>query len=309
MTMKSFYDLETVCENRFASIRDWWHVWTPESYELLFTNDDDFKSAMFIIGFVVASFPGVRLITFQIMSNHLHFTITGEERQVDECLRRIRYYLGRYFDKTGRKGILNKLDCNYRKIMDLQEARNVIVYNNRNGYVVHPEHSPFSYPWGANSYYYSPFAWKYYNEKRRSFTVRERRSFIHSHEADAVDSVMSLDGCPAPPSFCDIPLGESLFRDASHYFYLISKNIESQKDIAKSIGESVFYTDDELYRMVSVTCKDKYGQSSPSLIPGDAKIEIAKVMHYDYNASQKQICRMLKLSPSVLVQSGLMQGR
>lgn len=307
--MKNFYDLEMVCENRFASAPGWWHLWTPESYEILFTNDDDYKAGMFVIGFVMVTNPSVSLVTFQIMSNHLHLTMTGLEHQISESFNLIRFYLSKYFGKTGRKGILDKLNCNYRSIQSLPEARNVVVYNNRNGYVVHPEYSPFTFPWGANSFYFSPLAWKYYNECKRPITVRERRSIIHSHDADTVDSIMELDGCAAAPSFCDIRLGESLFRDASHYFNHISKNIESQKDIAKAIGESVFYTDDELYRMVSVTCKDKYGQLSPTLIPGEAKIEMAKLMRFDYNASEKQICRMLKLSPSVLAQVGVIKGK
>ncbi|MBO4670261.1 MAG: hypothetical protein J5640_00240 [Bacteroidales bacterium] len=198
---------------------------------------------------------------------------------------------------------MKKLECKYRAIMTLPEARNVVVYNNRNGFIVHPEFSPFSYPWGANSFYFSPMAMKYYEKCKRPFTVRERRSILHSHLADVVDNVMALDGFAAPPSFCALALGEGLFRDASHYFNMISRSIEGQKDIAKTIGESIFYTDDELYRIISASCKERFGQSSPSLIPGEAKIEMAKVLRFDYNASDKQICRMLRISPSVLAQT------
>lgn len=40
--------------------------------------------------------------------------------------------------------------------------------------------------------------------------------------------------------------------------------------------------------------------TSPGLLPKDAKIEIAKTLHYDYNADNKKIARMLKLDIHIL---------
>lgn len=98
--------------------------------------------------------------------------------------------------------------------------------------------------------------------------------------------------------------GEGLFRDAVHYFYLLGKNIESNKEIAKEIakeiGESVAYTEDELYAAVCKKCRNEYGTANPTQIPADAKIAMAKVMRYEYNATQKQIQRMLRLDQGIL---------
>lgn len=63
--MNNFYELEQRCSDCFASASNWWHLWTPESFEIIFQNDDDYKAAMFIIGFVVVSLPSVQLVTFQ----------------------------------------------------------------------------------------------------------------------------------------------------------------------------------------------------------------------------------------------------
>ena len=37
-----------------------------------------------------------------------------------------------------------------------------------------------------------------------------------------------------------------------------------------------------------------------ALLPKDAKLEIAKILHYDYNAGNKQIQRMLSLDTLVV---------
>lgn len=90
-----------------------------------------------------------------------------------------------------------------------------------------------------------------------------------------------------------IRAGEQLFRDARHYFSKISRNVEAFSGIARSIGESLFYTDDDLYSLVVAFCQKNYGLKSPKLINADAKITLAKKLHFEYNSSNKQICRIL----------------
>ena len=81
---------------------------------------------------------------------------------------------------------------------------------------------------------------------------------------------------------------------------MLGKNIECNKEIAKEIGESISYTEEELYSAIGIRCKQEFGTANPSQIPAQAKIEMAKVMRYEYNASIKQIHRMLRLENDVL---------
>lgn len=300
LIMKNFYDIENACLINLSNAGECWHMWTSDSFPIIFTNVDDFKAGMFIVGFALSLLPGLRLLTFELMSNHMHFTLAGSEAKCLEFFRLLVFYLARNFKGKGRTINFSGLDCRLRRLETIQDVRNVITYNNRNGYIVHPEHSPYSFPWGANSYYYMPYALKYYSECKQRIPVRARRDIIHSHDADHADGILAVDGCACPLSYCDISSGERMFRGAAHYFQEISRNIEGQKAIAKEIGESIFYTDDELFRIVSAMCRDKYGQAAPSLIPGSAKMEIAKYMHYEYNSNNKQICRMLKINDTVI---------
>ena len=45
-----------------------------------------------------------------------------------------------------------------------------------------------------------------------------------------------IDGHICPLSFCSIQSGMDMFRDAHHYFYLISKNIEANAELSVEIG-------------------------------------------------------------------------
>lgn len=91
-----------------------------------------------------------------------------------------------------------------------------------------------------------------------------------------------------------------MFRDASHYFYKLGKSIETDKEIAKEIGENIFYTDDELFSAISTLCRNRYDNGNLTTLSTNEKIETAKTMYYDYNATLKRIQRMLRLSGSVL---------
>lgn len=99
--------------------------------------------------------------------------------------------------------------------------------------------------------------------------------------------------------FCDISEGESMFSSQRQYMYLLTRNTESSRDIAREIGETIALSDYELYSVVAKMSKEMFGESSGILSP-EQRMGIAKKIRYDYNAGNKQICRILKLSPSVV---------
>lgn len=288
--MMNFKDLERLCRSRFGQIGRIWHLWTPEDFGIIFSDDASFMVGMNIIGICAALFPDIKILTFELMSNHLHITAAGEEARILAMFNLIRRFLSRSLKRD-----LSKWSCELRQIVDLVDARNVISYNNRNGFLADQNESPFSYRWGANSFYFNREAKSRYVESCSVFTFNERRRTIRSHKADRITWLKKVDGFVSPMSYCAIEMGESLFRNASDYFYEVSKNIESMKTIASEIGERVFYTDNELFSVVLKKAHDKYGDLKPSQLPVEDKIEIAKQLHYEYNAGNKQIQRMLSL--------------
>ena len=126
------------------------------------------------------------------------------------------------------------------------------------------------------------------------------RQLFHTHFFDGLVGTPFMDGVIPPPAFCDIPTAESLFRNAHHYFSLVSKGVEEMKGIADQIGESIFYSDDDLFSAVCKISRDQFGHDRPSTLPAQAKLEVARRMHYDYNAGARQISRILKIDISAL---------
>jgi len=299
-TMRNYTTKEAECQRTFSNIGTCYHLWTPENFEIIFRNDSDFHAGMGIIAIASKCFSDITVITFELMTNHLHIVAAGEEFRIREMFKYIKKCLKRLAEGSGRLINWDLFIPGIRQLDTLADVRNVLIYDNRNGYLVHDNFTPFSYPWGANGCYFNPDAKKRYAESSVFSTIKNRRAVSHSHISDEIQGLKMLDGYFSPFSFCNIEIGEKLFRDAAQYFYLLGRNIEQNKEIAKEIGESISYADDELYGAISVKCRSEYGIASPSQIPAEAKIRIAKLMHIDYHASLKQIQRILRLEASVL---------
>lgn len=306
--MLSFNERESLCESRFQKIGECWHFWTSDNHPIIFTSQEDFAAGMTIMAIVARLVPEVKLLTFELMSNHIHMVLVGSETESEHFFTLFKKLLSNYFrggrysekrSQLGRVIDLSKFLCSKRKIESLTELRNVIVYDNRNGYIVSPDETPFSYPWGANRYYFNPDAKQLAEDTPEILTLKERIAVIRSHVADKIDPLIKVHGYACPMDFCDIPAGEGMFRDASHYFYSISKNIENHASVAREIMEKVFYTDDELFGAIHSQSLRLYKKRISELDKNE-KLELARSMHFDYNASNKQVARILKLPIGVV---------
>lgn len=300
--MRNFSDTEFDCNVVFDNSGPFWHIYTPEDNPIIFSNSSEFMEGMNIVGICAKLCTQVSILTFELMSNHMHYTVAGAEDDVNSFYSVLKHCITNWLEGKGRISNTNNWTSPPRRIKDLNDLRNVIAYNNRNGFLVSPEHTPFSYPWGANRYFFNPEAkLRFSRSSEKSFmSMRARRQLIHSHIVDCVTGPVLMDGYACPLDFCDVAAAEKLFRNASHYLSLITRNVESQKAIAAEIGERVFYNDDELFKVVCSLTKKVSSQSSPAVLSKEEKLSIANTLHHDYNASNKQISRMLRLDISIV---------
>jgi hypothetical protein len=302
----------SACETAFRQGGPFWHLYTDGGkMEIVFARPEDFIFGITLLGICSAAFPACRILTFALMSNHIHLILAGPEQDVRAFFDLFRRRLQRYLSSEKRYCTLDRFDPELYRIPDVRGLRNEIVYVNRNGYVVHPDCTPFSYWWSAGIFYFNPLAWMLPSQPFASLTLRERRTMCHCREAELPAKYQVFAGFDPrqgsdrstlllASSFCAIREGEGYFRDAHQYFQRLGRNLEADSEVARRLGDRIFLTDDELYGAVCALCSRDYGQANPHLISGGQKVEMAKRMHFEYNASNKQILRILKLEPSVV---------
>lgn len=297
MIKKTFYSREQECSDLFYSFGRVYNAATPENHPLVFKTDEDFCAGMSILAVCAKMFPHIRIFAFQLMSNHVHFVVAGDETGIQEFFAYFKERLGKHF---GGQVDLSQFQLKLFLISDLQYFRNAIVYANRNGFVVNDNVTPFSYPWGTSPYFFQPLLVRLARSSAKPIGNADLRRLMHTHAADNHKDALVLDGHILPTEFCHISEAEQCFRDAKQYFYLISKNVESYPEIARSIGESIFLTDNDLYLAAIKISKEHFGSGEINTLPANQKIELARRLHYDYNATDKQLNRLLKLDFDIL---------
>ena len=298
----TFSQKESLCENTFMANGPFWHLCTPgQLTEIICETDADYAMCCSIIG-IAAAVCGVRVIAFEVMSNHIHVVLAGPESSCNAFFKYFKEKLQRYYSQSGRFKNWDAFTHQLIPITSLEMMRTEVVYVNRNGYVVFDLYTPFSYPWGSSNLYFNPMVELVPSTDFNSLTYREKRVVCGGRILELPASYKVTGPYLMPSSFCSYKLGEAMFRDAHQYFAAISKNVESYSEIAKRLGDTVFLTDDEMFSTLQHICKKEFNDPRPTMLPNEARIELAKRMKREYNASAGQIQRMLRLSPAVIAE-------
>ena len=277
--------------------RQIWHLCTPgESSGILFRSEEDYIYGMNMVGISTAKFwDKVGIFTFQLMSNHLHFVIEGKLNDVELFFNDLKLRLRRYLLKQERGYDINRISHSLIPVKDESYLKNLIAYVNRNGYLVNKNMTQFSYPWGANRYFFFPLGEIEPKTFLNKVANRTKMDMFHTREINFPENFYLTRGYISPNCYCKIGQAQELFINAHQYSSLVSRRVESFKDIAADIGDTITYTDEEMYVAVFQLIKKQFDKSGIQSLTKTEKLMVAKIMHYEYNSSNKQICRILKL--------------
>lgn len=288
--MATFGEKERYCQTSFNSGGPYWHLYTSgKNTGLIFKTKEDYVYAMNVMAQVALIFPKLHIVTFAIMDNHVHILISGPQDEV------IRFF--NFFRKKLTRGLNDGLPKTFipflKEITDLKMIRNEIAYINRNGYTPNPAYTPFSYPWGANVYYYNC---SFSGNIIGSLTFREVRKLLKSRALNIPPEWQIFDGYIMPISYCAIKFGMAMFRDAHHYFKAISKDVEAYHGVAEEIGDGEYLSDEEVFDIVQKILRENYNGVQIGKISKAQKEDVARTLHYECHSSNGQISRLLYMS-------------
>lgn len=287
--MNNFTELERRCQATFLSCPEAYHAYTSgKEMPIVFTTTDELAFVMNAVAFAAFTHAhSIKIVTFAVMNNHFHFVALGARSGIEAFFLCLIKKIRRYIPAAG------DMKLSFKAITDLAGMRNNIVYTNRNGYVANPDHTPFSYPWGAGKYYFNAIQ---ANQTYNDISFDQKRSMLKGRVTRFPDDWRVTDGYISPESFCIIDLGMAMFRDAHQYFASISKNVEAYSGMAMKLDDGEFLTDQELYAQIVKMVREKYHLTSLRELSRAQRLDLARTLHYDYRSSNGQIRRMLGLS-------------
>lgn len=299
---RTFVESEKQCENSFIENGPFWHLTTPgTNQEIIFTTTEELRQGITFAAMCAAT-RNIRIIAFELMSNHVHFIVSGSKEECLSFFNQFKSKLKRYFTSRHRYLSMNHFNVNDGPIPigDLTTLRNEIVYVHRNQYVVNTMITPYSDLWGTGYLYFCPLGFELSGEQFNGLTVRQQKAMLKGRTFKMPDNYYCRDGYIQPASFCFIREGEQYFRNAHHYFTSLLKSYEAYSETAKRLGDAVSITDDEMYFAVSAMCSKDYNISVPYTLSPKDKMDVARKMKSDYCASPQQIKRILKLDNSII---------
>ena len=299
--MLTFAEKERECERIFEKSGPFWHLYTDgRVMEDFLCTEEDFKTAMTALAVAAVLFKKVRIITFELMSNHIHMILNGEAEDCLELFERFKARLRRILKTNGRIINWDAFKADILPIETLNALRNEIIYANRNAFVANPQFTPFNYPWGGGCAFFQPYFNRLPAISLRELGFNKARELTHFREIRLIEDLKFFGDIVFIPSFCRTDIGESMFRDARSYFNSLTRNAEAFSQIAQRLKDSVFLTDEEMYATATMYAEKTYGNRQLSLLNPEQKIQLSKELHFKYNASNQQIRRLLKLDISIL---------
>lgn len=298
--MKPFGDLERKCEATFANGGPFWHAYTSgKDTPLLFPDESALSYSMNIIAQAAFMHPDIVIVAFEVMNNHFHFVLSSEKESINSFWRYIHRRLKRSFPEIACTTL------SIKAIDNLNSLRNNIAYTHRNGYVANPSYTPFNYPWGTGRYYFMDCPVCFPITRLRYDDLRSLLRCRTPHLPD--DCQMTSFGMEqsgstppgmyvAPSSYCAIKFGMAMFRNAHHYYSVVSKNVEAYCDVAAGIGDEEFLTDSELFAQLSAILRESYQGASLKVLSKSQKLDLARKLRHTFRSSNSQIRRMLGLT-------------
>ena len=303
MGMLTFNERERVCQRVFDENGPFWHLYTDgTAMQNIFCNDEEMKKGMMVLAVTAVLFGKVKIITFELMSNHVHLILSGNHDDCIEFFARFKQRLKWVFRSIGRVVDWDSFQADIIRIESLRSLRNEIIYVNRNAYLVNPDYTPFNYPWGGGWAYFSPVIRNLPVKTVKEIGFNRSRELTQCRDVAKLHQLTFVNDVVFIPSFCHIDIGEALFHDARTYFYSLTRNVEAFSEIASRLKDKVYMTQDELYSVAGDIAAREFNTRQLTLLPPEQKIWLAKELHFKYNATSQQLRRILNLDLAVLSQ-------
>ena len=209
--MSTYREKENYCLRSFGENGPYWHLCTSgKETPLMFRSHDDFVFAMNVVAQMALEYQDVRILTFEIMGNHIHILAEGQSERLLTAFSFIKKRLSRGMKSGFPDGLPEGFSPTLKEIADIDAIRNTIVYINRNGFVSNHNYTPYSYPWGAGPYFFG-----YMLETTSTFhdvTTKQGRSMFRGRIPEIPDNWPVVDGYVLPISYCAIKFAKALFR-------------------------------------------------------------------------------------------------
>ena len=243
----------------------------------------------------------VQILCFCLMSNHFHFVLKGTYAECYAFMSEFKRICAmRMRESQGVVCGLKDVELRFDLLETEEYLENAIAYVLRNPLAARIIMMPYFYEWSSCQAYFRG------NNNVRgtrlgSLSVRKRRNILRSKHVDVPDDyLLSDEGCIYPSCYVAIDEVERIFRHPSRLMVALAKKVENEFEVAAGASRLISMSDSELMTNVLELIRNEYGVQSVAQLSADDRLRLCHLMRRNFNASVKQIARVLHLSQSVV---------
>ncbi len=287
---------------------------------LWFRDDDDFATGMNYMAIQAALVPEVVVLAFILMSNHVHFVLSGTRQEVETFVNsfkgRYSHYLSGKYDITEflRR---NKLDIKEISEVEAEALERTIAYVQMNCVAASICLYPGQYPWGTGSTFFQT-EWTGMptgsgapqsagsgfrlaaNKHRllRDLSGRERIRLMHSRAALKLPGewLLSERGFVLPESYVDVNHVESVFRSPKRMQYFLNSSSKARKRLEAEDERLPAFRDQVILSAMPDLLQSLFQKSAFGALTAEEQAETLRQVRFRFGAGMHQAARVCGIS-------------
>lgn len=266
----------------------------------IFHSREDFVTAMNDVAICVLRYDVV-ILCFCLMSNHFHFVLKGSYQECYAFMNEFKRICAiRMRDRCGEVNGLKDVDLRF-DLLDSQEyLENAIAYVLRNPLAARIIMMPYFYEWSSALAYFRGKG-ELQGIPLNSLSIRKRREILRTrHDVVPDKYVLCNGGFVHPASYIASEEVESIFRHPSRLMMALAKKVENEFEVASGAANQIVMLDPELKTHILELIRNEFGVDSLSQLSADDRLRLCLLVRRNFNASVKQISRVLRLSQSLV---------
>lgn len=266
----------------------------------IFQNREDFVTGMNDVALCSLKFS-VRIICFCLMSNHFHFVLCGSYQECYAFMQEFKRMCAmRMRNARGEVNALHSVEMQFDLIDSKEYLENAIAYVLRNPLAARMLYMPYYYEWSSISAYFRGGR-EIAGVCANMLSIRKRRELLKTRYITVPDEfVLSEQGFVHPACYVDYEDVERIFGHPSRFMMSLAKRVENEFEIRIGASDRISMSDAELKSEIAELIRHEFRVSSMSQLSSDDRLRLCLLVRRNFNASIKQISRVLRISQDVV---------
>lgn len=278
-------------------MRKIWLVTTDHlEEELWFRDEEDYKVGMNYVAIQAACTPEVKVLSFILMSNHVHFVLKGMCEEAECFIRQFKQRYSMYYQgKWGVNKFLRLTGVDIKEIpYDDEAVERAIAYVQMNCVAANICSHPSQYPWGTGNCYFNQT--KPSGIQLKDLSARARVRILHSN-CDLLPCNWHIgpEGYILPQEYVDVKAVEFLFRIPKRMNYFLNTSSKARKRLETKECLPAF-RDQIILGALPDLLRSLFGKELFQELTTQEQPEFMRQIRFRFSADIHQIARVCGLS-------------